>query len=55
LFAGGIERHRTVDVSEIRTIENVVGFPSQLNRTILSQTEILEERNIAVKDRRKSN
>ena len=44
--------HSSVNVTEVRMVENVVDFPPKLQCTSLAKFEILEKREIVVEDRR---
>src|SRR5262249_24545834 len=54
--AGGVDDrtgcHAGIDVAEIRVVENIVDLPAELQRALLAELEILEEREIVVEDRR---
>lgn len=42
--------HTSVDVTEVGRIENVIRLPTQLDRTLFTPTEILEQGDITVKN-----
>ena len=49
------ELQTSVDVPEIRVVEYIVYFPTQLDLAPLTQANVFEERQIVVKDRRYPN
>src|SRR5262249_8021659 len=48
------EGHSAVDVREICAVEKVVRLPAELNTPLLTEAEILEERQICIEDRGKA-
>src|SRR5262245_11131025 len=55
LIAIGVEGHVAVNVLEIRMIEQVVRLPSELERALLTEAEILEQRKVESQEARKTN